>query len=310
MNKIIMGKVFKLTPSFILILIILSFMLKGALADVLAREIGENDATPVSKNIGFMENPSKDLKEKFPMCDAFLKVEWIDKEKKIGYSHYDLYKNGKKDGQMTALVYLNQYYPHFNYDLNNYRRKGELKSIISFIKKGEIIGKDHLLTIRSEKKKITFFPHTPNGASFSDNNQNVCIPYPDDQQMWIAESRNVGKVFTNQQIKKKYERLQTLFPSMSLLRFKEMNVIDLNNDGSDDYYFYFPWLSYSHKDQYFEIEKSGAGYNYIELYFPHSKNKCKIQPHGLDYLTTDGKNYFLSNQCNLTELTKGGAHHE
>jgi hypothetical protein len=36
---------------------------------------------PAITNIGFMESPPKELKEKFPMCDAFLKVEWIDKEK-------------------------------------------------------------------------------------------------------------------------------------------------------------------------------------------------------------------------------------
>jgi len=237
------------------------------------------------------------------MCDAFLKMEWIDKGKKIGYSRYDLYKDGKKDGQMVVLVYLNQYYPHFDYDLNNYKRDGKLKDIFSFIREGTIVGDEALLTIRQGNKKVTFFPHTPEGATFSDNRQNVCIPYPDNQLAWIVEGRQVGKIFTDQQIKERYENLQKSLPGLQISRFKEMNAIEMNNDGSDDYFFYFPWLSYSHKDQYFEIEKSGAGYKYIELYFPHSKNKCKLQPHGLDYLTTNGKNYFLSNQCNLTELT-------
>jgi len=202
-----------------------------------------------------------------------------------------------------VLVYLNQYYPHFDYDLNNYKRDGKLKDIFSFIREGTIVGDEALLTIRQGNKKVTFFPHTPEGATFSDNRQNVCIPYPDNQLAWIVEGRQVGKIFTDQQIKERYENLQKSLPGLQISRFKEMNAIEMNNDGSDDYFFYFPWLSYSHKDQYFEIEKSGAGYKYIELYFPHSKNKCKLQPHGLDYLTTNGKNYFLSNQCNLTELT-------
>jgi hypothetical protein len=53
-------------------------------------------AQPPITNVGFMENPPKELKEKFPMCDAFLKVEWIDKEKKVGYSEYEFYNQGKK----------------------------------------------------------------------------------------------------------------------------------------------------------------------------------------------------------------------
>jgi hypothetical protein len=240
------------------------------------------------------------------MCDAFLKVEWIDKEKKIGYSRYDLYKDGKKDGQMVVLVYLNQYYPHFDYDLYKYKRGGQLEAIFPFIREGKIVGDEGLLTIRQGNKKITFFPHTPEGATFSDNRQNVCIPYPDNQLAWIVEGREVGKAFTDQQINERYEDLQKSLPDLQISRFKEMNVIDLNYDGSDDYYRYFPWLSYSHTNQYFRIEKSGAGYKYIELYFPHSKKTCKLQPHGFDYLTTNGENYFLSNQCNLTELTKGG----
>ena len=67
--------------------------------------INKERDNPVAENIGFMKKPAKELTEKFPMCDAFLKVEWIDKEKKIGYSRYDLYKDGKKDGQMVVLIY-------------------------------------------------------------------------------------------------------------------------------------------------------------------------------------------------------------
>jgi hypothetical protein len=290
-------------------LILVMMALTTGLASVQAlaaneKIINKEKDNPVLENIGFMKNPPKELTEKFPMCDAFLKIEWIDKEKKIGYSRYDLYKDGKKDGQMVVLVYLTQYYPHFNYDLNEYKRSGQLKAIFSFIREGKIVGDEALLTIRQGNKKITFFPHTPEGATFSDNRQNVCIPYPDNQLAWIVEGRQVGKIFTDQQIKERWEKLQKSFSGLQISRFKEMNVIDFNNDGSDDYFFYFPWFSYSHKDQYFEIEKSGAGYKYIELLFPHSRKTCKLQPHGLDYLTTDGKNYFLSNQCNLTELTQ------
>ena len=113
----------------------------GAVSEANPKEAGKATATPVLTNIGFMKNPPKELREKFPMCDAFLKVGWIDKEKKIGCSRYDLYQDGKKKGQMTALIYLNQYYPHFDYDLNVYRRAGELNKIFTFIKEGKYSGR-------------------------------------------------------------------------------------------------------------------------------------------------------------------------
>lgn len=302
---------YKTIRKLILVMVALMVVLTAGVASVPAsaadgKIINKNKGNPIPENIGFMKNPPKELTEKFPMCNAFLKVEWIDKKKKIGYSRYDLYKDGKRDGQMVVLIYLNQYYPHFDYDLNEYKRSGQLDGIFSFIREGTIVEDEVLLTIRQGNKKMTFFPHTPEGATYSDNRQNVCIPYPDNQVAWIVECRQVRKISTDQQIKEGWEKLQKSLPGLQISRFKEMNIIDINNDGSDDYFFYFPWLSYSYKDQYFEIEKSGAGYKYIELLFPHSKKTCKLHPHGLDYLTTDGKNYFLSNQCNLTELTQGG----
>jgi hypothetical protein len=59
------------------------------------KEPGKATVTTVLTNIGFMKSPPKELKKRFPMCDAFFKVEWIE-EKRIGYSRYDLYRDGKK----------------------------------------------------------------------------------------------------------------------------------------------------------------------------------------------------------------------
>jgi hypothetical protein len=268
--------------------------------------INKEKGNPVPENTGFMKNPPKELTEKFPMCDAFLKVEWIDKEKKIGYSRYDLYKDGKKDGQMVVLIYLNQYYPHFDYDLNEYKRSGQLKAIFSFIREGTIVGDEVLLTIRQGNKKITFFPHTPEGVTFSDNRQNVCIPYPDSQLAWIVEGRQVGKVFNEEKILEIYKILEKTFPGMQISSFKKWNVFDLNGDTVEDYYPNDDWIVYSFAGQYFQMTKIDASYRYIKYSFAHSKKMCELKPRGLYYFTTDGKNYFLSNQCNLTELTKGG----
>lgn len=108
-------------------------------------------------NIGFMKNPPKELREKFPMCDAFLKVKWIDKEKKIGYSRYDFFVDGKKRGRITALVYLGDYMPSLDLDLYNYTKQGTLQKIFSFIKAGKKVGWDYPLRIRLGLRETAFF---------------------------------------------------------------------------------------------------------------------------------------------------------
>ena len=92
---------------------------------------------------------------------------------------------------------------------------------------------------------------------------------------------------------------------MQISSFKKWNAFDLNEDtvevvGNDD------WIVYSFSGQYFQMTKIDASYRYTKYSFAHSGKICELKPRGLYYFTTDGKNYFLSNQCNLTELTKGG----
>ncbi len=58
--------------------------------------INKEKGNPVPENIGFMKNPPKELTEKFPMCDAFLKVEWIDKKYNTGYCNYEVTIKGQK----------------------------------------------------------------------------------------------------------------------------------------------------------------------------------------------------------------------
>jgi len=263
----------------------------------------------VLDNVGFMKNPPTELKERFSMCDAFLKVNWIDKQKKIGYSRYDLYKNGKKNGQMKALIYLNQYYPHFDYDLNQYVLAGKLDAVFSLVRDGEIVGNEALLTIRQGDTRITFWPTLPSlptQATFLDNNQNICIPYPDNQRVWIAEGRKVGKTFDEEQIQEKYELMKKSFPGLKISQFREMNVTDLNHDGLDDYYRNDGWVSYSYDNRYHQMMKTEAGLGYTRWYFPSSKQTCELRPSGFYYLVTDGRDYFFSDQCNLTDLVNRG----
>jgi hypothetical protein len=74
-------------------------------------------------------NPSQKLKERFPMCDAFLKVKWIDKKKKIGYSRYDLHRN-KGEWENLALIHLDANWPSFRYDIKDWQKKVRSKSYL------------------------------------------------------------------------------------------------------------------------------------------------------------------------------------
>jgi hypothetical protein len=97
------------------------------------------------ENIGFMKNPPKELRERFPMRDAFLNVEWINKEKNIGYSNYEVIIKGKKK-MMWALVALNNEVPSYDWDVYQYKREGRLKEIFEMLKYGEDKGNIFVMT--------------------------------------------------------------------------------------------------------------------------------------------------------------------
>jgi hypothetical protein len=195
-------------------------------------------------NIGFIKNPPKELKEKFPMCDAFLKVEWIDKEKMIGYSHYDFYLGNRRSIKKAfALVHLDKNYPRFDYDLEQYQKAGRLDEIFAFIKRGEVYFADVSLSIQGENRGGENFQEDftsiaddrgeKGNITFTLSQINVCINYPDNHRMWITEG----------------------------------NLVE-------------------------ELIKSKA------------VNGCEPSMPSRTYFTTNGKNFFLNNQCKLIKLTK------
>src|ERR1017187_7732057 len=93
---------------------------------IFAGEMGSKNAAPIISNIGFMPPPPKELREKFPMCEAFLKVEWIDKEKRVGFSEYELYNQGNKINRVAhALVYLDDDHPILDANLDEFRKNGQ-----------------------------------------------------------------------------------------------------------------------------------------------------------------------------------------
>jgi len=276
---------------------------------------------PNISNVGFMENPPKELKEKFPMCDAFLKVEWIDKEKKIGYSQYDFYKDGRKIGGVTsALVHLDEQYPAFDYNLEEFRKSGKLKELFAMIKRGDVErgmgeGGSETLMIADERKDGRFVQEFGgieadwdiHGLSLAEHKMNVCIPYPDNQRMFFAENKEVGKIYHESEIANKLAELKKWIPDLPF--FENYTLIDVNFDGKEDYY--AEGMLYSYGNRYYEMKIQGPGLKggpYTKLIAPTTHKTCEflaLSRFGY-YFTTDGKNILINNQCNLTELTKEG----
>jgi len=76
-------------------------------------------------------------------------------------------------------------------------------------------------------------------------------------------------------------------------------IFDVNHDGVDDF---MMWLrAYSNGDQYFLVINDRQ--NEDILYFESTNKSCETASDAA-YITSDGYNYFLNGNCNLTELTK------
>lgn len=261
---------------------------------------------PNITNIGFMKNPPQKLKNKFPMCDAFLKVTWIDKKKKIGYSEYNLYNHGgSKDKQkFLGLIILDENRPTYYFDIKKWKNKEKLQKLFSLLKQGTIdlpFAEYHLIIETKKSEKIELIPVTSPIGSFAKELLNVCIPYPDNQRMWIVEMRDPEKTHTAQELEEITRKIKIWSPNFSSAH--QITILDINFDGIDDYYSVPTVIS--NGMQYFETLKPvwihTYDNNYGQFYMSNTKKICKPNLLFQDgYLTTDGKNYFFNNLCNLT----------
>lgn len=278
--------------------------------------INKDKGGPVPENTGFIKNPPKELTEKYCMCDAFLKVDWIDKKKKIGYSHYDLYSEGKRlKDKAFALIHIHDVLPHFDYDLSVFEGAGTMgiKEVFSIIKKGNIFFNTHYLSIEydNDKKLLNFRTigdiRDMHNLTLANNEINVCIPFPDNRRVWVAESKQVNKVYNKEETEKVVAKIKAYVPDIR--QPEESDIIDINYDGMEDYVSKVI-LVYSFEGKYYEMKALWSrdfDDKWGQWSFPPIQNKCKLKIwSGRFFITTDGGSFFLNNQCNLTELTQGG----
>ncbi len=55
-------------------------------------------------NVGFMKNVPPELRQKFPVCDEFLKVKWIDPERYVGRMEVTNYLGDNYNGEVDLLL--------------------------------------------------------------------------------------------------------------------------------------------------------------------------------------------------------------
>lgn len=267
---------------------------------------GKGVADDIS-NIGFMKNPPKALKEKFPMCDAFLKVEWIDKEKKIGYTHYEaLLINdkgilGTEKKKVWALVNLDDLSPSYTLDIYQYKRQGRMEELFDLVKNGEPSKVPAFFAIKYKGKTTVFYD--PLSPVLSDNRQTVCIAYPDEQRAWIIEGKSVKKSYSEAQQVILSDRIVDTGKLIPKTRLREFWLLDLNFDSKPDFFLNRTFATeYSWLDKLYQVSYEVEKFDF-KLTFPPSNRTCHVKDNGTFPLTTDGKNYYISNQCNLTKLT-------
>ena len=310
-NKIFLG--YKRISKLMLVMVALVVGVTTGLASVPAfaadgKFINKGKDDPVPENIGFIKNPPKELTEKFPMCDAFLHVEWINKEKQIGYSNYEIIIKGKKR-MVWELIVLEGDHLFLGWDVYQFKRKGQLQEIFEMVKNGEEKVTPLLIILTYKDKSITIHGRSPNDDdSLADHRCTVCVQYPDKKRVWIAEGKSIKQNYSAAQQKKLFNRIEkaagkpiNLNDPVQKEWFESLYILDVNFDGKEDIVFKKSFFVTSHNMLY----KVKRVYKYEDEYqftFPPTGRTCHVKSRFFP-LTTDGKNYYIDNQCNLTELT-------
>lgn len=268
-------------------------------------------------NIGFIKSPSNELKKKFPMCDEFLDIKWVSREKGIGEVRHDIYKDGKQAGQMHSLVYMNENHPYDRLELYSFEKNGELENLFKAIRNGEVTTEDKTPypNVIYGDYSAALTPHNvhdDNGDlySYSNFSKQVCAPFPKGDRMWIIESRSIETKNHSDKIKENIRLIHGFFPEIKINNLQIFWTEDLNNDGIKDIFDENSnWIIFSKKREFdlFERKKTEVKERSFVWNFKTNKNQneCNIKyTNYFLFISTDGSAYFLNNQCNLSEVLK------
>jgi hypothetical protein len=305
---------------------VLSALLLTSSVVAVAGEGAGNRAAPDFGNVGFEKDPPAALKQKFPMCDAFLKVQWIDRTKQIGYSEFETPLEGKNGeslgrGRVSVVVMMKEYpAPEMRYEVSYYKRQGKLKALFNALRNAEPTGAwggtGWNISYEGEDFHVNFNVG-PDDSSFeqvlTDHHQTVCVVYPDGRRAWISEGRRPGKIYDQGRLDSLFGDLKSGGAGIARGELAESWILDVNGDGKPDYVNFGTRSSftYSVAKRYYTTSliegtgrpRTGPRSKHVPIYsFPPQDRTCAVKPWPT-YLTTDGTSYFINNQCNLTDLT-------
>lgn len=150
-------------------------------------------------------------------------------------------------------------------------------------------------------KSVTIYNALQTGDSLADNRLTVCVPYPGNRRVWIAEGKSVRHVLSQNQREELLSQIRGNGGSFSVERFEALWVLDVNFDGRQDFIL-GESFAYSLLGKIYQMKREAKTDGYI-LIFPPRNNRCQLRSLGTYPLSTDGEHYYISNQCNLTELT-------
>jgi hypothetical protein len=285
-----------------------------AISQVAADDEANASTASLAENVGFMRDVPEALKVQFPMCEAFLGVEWINKKQGIGFTTYQALMKSK-DGtsivqkkKMSALVDLDTL--KFDFDVSDYEAQGRLPEIFEAVQNGTInVSLEMQITYKGKVIRL-------NGANvqnynatqplLSDHRKTVCVVYPDEHRAWLVEVRTLEHAYSQSQREAAFEKIRQINGGISKRRFERLKVLDLNFDGGDDYFDDRSFI-YSWSDRLYETSAVlGPGARYYNFSFPPTDRICRLGSAGMQHLWTDGRNFYArydGEDCNLTKLT-------
>lgn len=267
---------------------------------------------------GLIHNPPIALKKKFPMCDAYLDVEWIDKKKRIGYTHYVtrmLNDKGELETEKKsawALVNLEDSEPSYTLDIYPYKQQRRMGELFDLVRNGKTKkGPWHFaIQYKDKRRPVVFFDSL--APVFTNHEKTVCIAYPDGQKAWLIEAPNVKRKYSQAQIDALNKQLNFGEAPNARKALEHLWVLDLNSDGLDDYISDRSFgtrglTAFSSPEGLQRPVRTEIDFGYA-LTSPVNGRVCKV-PVGGDMqsgdsrpLTTDGNTYFFP-RCNLTQFT-------
>jgi hypothetical protein len=283
-------------------------------------------------NVGFQKGVPQELREKFPVCDEFLDVKWIDPKRYIGKTKATYYRGDKCMGTYYLLVFAYQWWTHAGIGRRTFisyhigQEDYLSNEFEKFVRKASYnFGGGHFfLTMRAKGRRkestmalspMRWWSRGDGRGSFSCYTKNVCLVHPRQDAVTIVEDKmpfyeeNWGEA-----LKQRYEAILREAQKLCGAVISEESQytcdmtpvefgtsIDVDLDGREDYVSGFNLVTDRPRDRrQFVLASDGVRFAYIP-------RRCYVEfilQQAFSYRVDERSVYYGT--CNLTEMLKGG----